>query len=133
MHRGMGIWAGIGVNDTIRPFVRVVRNLTTVLDGAEPEPLDVRIQTTAEDVMSYGFVLPNGDRLFALSKNDVATDHGSVVPATLTFLGPRATGAVGIDVLEGFQQELVTRQTEGGLVVEDLLVEDYPIFVRVIK
>jgi hypothetical protein len=52
------------------------------------------------------------------------------VPATLTFTGRSAEGAVGFDVLEGFQQELITEQAEGGLVIDDLLVKDYPIFVH---
>ncbi len=132
MHRGMDIWAGIGLNPAIRPrpFLRAVRNLTTGQDGAEPAPLDVQIQTEASDVMSYGFSLPDGDRLFALWTNGIAADNDPGVPATLTFSGFRATGAVGIDVLDGFQQELVAQHADRGLVIEGLLVKDYPIFVR---
>jgi hypothetical protein len=130
MHRGMGIWAGIGVNMTIGPFVRVVRNLGIVLDGAVPEALDVRIQTDAGDVLSYGFALPDGDRMLALWTNGVAVDDDRGVPATLTFSGDEATEAIGINVLEGFQQELITTHRGADLVIDGLLLKDYPIFVR---
>jgi hypothetical protein len=134
MHRGMGIWAGVGgeMYDTIRPIARVVRNLSKVLDGAEAAAVDFQIQTEAADVTSYGFTLPDGDRLLALWTNGAAVDDDPGVPATLTFPGSPATGAIGIDVLEGFQQELITEQAGGSLVVRDLFVKDYPILVRLL-
>ena len=130
MHRGMDIRAGISGDSRIEPFVRVVQNLSIVLDGAEPETLYVRIETEAADVMSYGFVLPGGDRMLAIWTNGIAVDDDPGVPATLTFSGTSATSTVGIDVLEGFQQGLATEQVGGGLVIRNLLVKDYPIFVR---
>lgn len=80
--------------------------------------------------MSYGFVLPDGDRMLALWANGVAADDDPGTPATLTFPGDPAVGAIGIDVLEGFQQELVAERSGSDLVIRDLLVKDYPIFVR---
>lgn len=134
MHRGMDIWAGIGgeMYDTIRPIARVVRNLSVVMDGAGPVDLAVQIQTEATDSVSYGFSLPGGDRMLALWTNGAAVDDDPGVVATLTFSGQPATSAVGIDVLHGFQQELVTHQVGEGLVISELLVKDYPIFVRLI-
>jgi hypothetical protein len=132
MHRGMGIWAGIGGEgfDRIRPIARIVRNLGKVLDGAEPANLNVRIESQAEDVMSYGFSLPDGDRMLAVWTNGIAVNHDPGVAATLIFSGSPATGALGIDVLGGFQQQLITEQEGGSLVISGLLVKDYPIFVR---
>jgi hypothetical protein len=128
----MDIWAGIGgeMYDAIRPIARVVRNLSKVLDGAEAGSVDVQIQTDATNVVSYGFVLPDGDRMLALWTNGVAVDEDPGVPATLRFPGLGATDAIGIDVLEGFQQELVTTSAGSELIIENLLVTDYPIFVR---
>jgi hypothetical protein len=132
LHRGEGFWAGFagGTYDTIPTLQQVLRDLGTVLDGAEPEALDVEIETEAPDVLSYGFVLPDGDRMLALWTNGVAVDDDPGVRATLTFSGSSATRAIGSDVLEGFQQELVTERSEADLVIRDLLIKDYPIFVR---
>jgi len=35
-----------------------------------------------------------------------------------------------MDVLNGFQQQLITEQAAGSLVIRNLLVKDYPIFVH---
>jgi hypothetical protein len=128
----MGIWAGAGgeMHDRIHPIPNVVRSLSRVLDGAEPAPLEVQIETEVEDVMSYGFTLPDGDRLFALWTNGVAVEDDPGVPATITFLGDPATSALGLDVLAGFQQSLITERSGSDLVIRDLLVKDYPVFVR---
>jgi hypothetical protein len=132
MHRGMGIWAGLGgeMYETIVPIAMAVRNLSTVLDGAQPIDLTVAIDTQAAEPMSYGFVLPGGDRMFALWTNGGAVDDDPGVPATLTFSGFDPTAVVGIDVINGVQQELITASSAAGLVIEDLLVKDSPIFVR---
>lgn len=70
MHRGTDIWAGIDgeIAATIEPMARVVRNLSTVMDGAQPMALDVQIQTEATHVMSHGFALRNGDRMLACGR-----------------------------------------------------------------
>jgi hypothetical protein len=36
----------------------------------------------------------------------------------------------GIDVLYGFEQELITSMEDGNIVIRDLLVKDYPIILR---
>jgi hypothetical protein len=38
---------------------------------------------------------------------------------------------VGIDVLNGFEQELVTETENGNLVIRNLLIKDYPIIIRI--
>ena len=43
-----------------------------------------------------------------------------------------AQKVAGIDVLNSFEQELVTSIEDGNLVIENLLVEDYPIILHVI-
>ncbi len=132
LHRGMGFWAGIGgrMYDTIPSFVEAAPRLSAVMDGARPERLAVRIESEAEDVATYGFRLPDGGRMLALWTDGAAVDEDPGVPATLTFPGFPATDAMGVDVLEGFQQELVAAQEGGSLIFRDLLVKDYPIFVR---
>jgi hypothetical protein len=52
------------------------------------------------------------------------------VPATLTFSDLAATRAIGIDVLEGFQQQLVATHQGADLVIDGLLVKDFPVFIR---
>lgn len=132
MHRGLGLWAGIAgeAYDTIAPIVRSVRNLSTILDGAEPEALAVEIESEATNVLSYGFIMPNGNRLFALWTNGTAVKKDPGIATTLTFPDFIAEKVIAFDVLNGFRQKLIMQQEGGNLVIRDLLVKDYPILIR---
>ena len=83
--------------------------------------------------MSYTFVLPNGDTLVALWTDGVAVDDDPGVSATLTFPGSSVQSVIGIDVLHGFEQELIIETENGNLVIRSLLVKDYPIILRLIR
>ena len=131
MNLGMGLWAGIGGGyDTIPPAVMAVQSLSTTMAGASPDGLTGRIESEAENIMTYGFSLPNGDHLFALWTNGTAVDDDPGISATLTFPGTSAQKVIGIDVLNGIEQELITETVDANLVIRDLLVKDYPIILR---
>jgi hypothetical protein len=134
MNLGMDVWAGIAgeLYDTIPPVARVVQNLSTVMAGASPFSLSLEIQSEATNIMSYAFSLPNGDTLVALWTNGTAVDDDPGVNTTLTIPGLSARKVVGIDVLNGFEQELITETKNGNLVIRNLLVRDYPIILRLI-
>ena len=105
-------------------------NLNTVMDRARPDSLAVEIESAATNIVSYGFTLPNGDTLFALWTDGAAVDDDPGVRTTLIFPGLSASTVIGIDVLYGFEQELIAETGNGSLVIRDLLVKDYPIIIR---
>jgi hypothetical protein len=128
---GLDVGVGLGGWRPDAPWAYpTLRRLATIMAGATATAVTAEIEGEATDIVSFGFSLPNGDSLFALWTNGIAVDDDPGVAATLTFPGRPATSAVGIDVLEGLQQELIVQQMGGSLVVPDLLVKDYPIFVR---
>jgi hypothetical protein len=132
MHLGMDVGIEpMGFADPNQPWWYPTRqNLFTQMAGATPTSLTVNIESEATDIMSYGFTLPNGDKLFALWTNGVAVEDDAGVITTLTFPGLSAQKVVGIDVLNGFEQQLITSDEDGNLVIHGLLVKDYAIFVR---
>jgi hypothetical protein len=131
MHLGMDVTAGTGgLSDLRRESFFTVQNLSTVMAGAKPASLPVERQSEATNISSYGFSLPNGDRLFALWTDGVAVDDDPGVRATLTFTGLSGQKVTGIDVLHGFEQQLMTDSEGGNLIIRDLLVKDYPIILR---
>jgi len=107
-----------------------IRNLNTVMAGNKPLEITVEIESDATNLMSFGFSLPNGDRLFALWTDGVAVDDDLGVPATLTFPGSSAQSVIGVDVLHGFEQELILELENGDLVIRNFLIKDYPIILR---
>ncbi|MCJ7433818.1 MAG: cellulase family glycosylhydrolase, partial [Anaerolineales bacterium] len=127
---------GLGVNVTINtffqvPFLAPIHNLCDMLAGAEPTDITLSLETNEDaNVRYYAFALPNGDRLVALWTNDEAVEDDPGVSVTLTIPGSSAQKVIGVDVFNGFEQELITGAENGDLVIRDLLVKDYPIILR---
>lgn len=59
----------------------------------------------------------------------VDDDPGQEANLTITDLSPQKV--VGIDVLNGLEQELVTSTEDGNIVISNLLIKDYPIILRI--
>lgn len=134
MHLGMDVSAGFGAeyDYQIPSIVHVTRYLSTIMAGARPESLPIQVQSTATNIMSYTFTMPNGDHLIALWTDGAAVDDDPGVNTTLSFPDSLAQRVIGIDILHGFEQQLVPEQDGTGLVIRDLLVKDYPIILRLI-
>lgn len=59
-----------------------------------------------------------------------AVEYDPGVPSTLTFPGTSAQKVIGIEVLHGFEQELIIEIENGNLVIRNFLIKDYPIILR---
>jgi hypothetical protein len=128
---GMDVGVGLGglQPDAVWSFP-TIRNINTIMAGAEPTSLTVDIQRDAANMMSYSFTLPNGDELFALWTDGIAVDDDPGVKTTLVFPSLTVRKVMGIDVLNGFEQELIAESGNDGLVIRNLVVKDYPIILR---
>lgn len=131
MHLGVDVGISLGGFQTSASWsFPAIRNISTIMAGAAPTSLTVNVEGEATNILSYAFTLPNGDRLFALWTNDkaVITDPG--ISTNLTFPDQSAQRVNIIDALYGFEQELNTDLENGNLIIRNLLVKDYPIFIK---
>ncbi len=134
IHLGMDLTVGVTGNSSFRlESFSVIQNLSTLMAGAKPLSLPVEIKSEATNVRSYSFSLPNENMLLALWTDGVAVDDDPGIEATLTIPGVLAKKVVGIDVIHGFEQEVITSVVDGNLVVRNLLIKDYPIVFRLVK
>ena len=135
MHLGMSVTAGMAGTSHLLdiPRMTVIRNLCTVMTGAEPTNILVNIQSNSTNILNYGFDLPDGDKLLALWADGIAVDDDPGVSSIVTFTGNTYQKVIAIDILNSFQQELTTSVENGNLIIQDLLVKDYPIILRLIK
>ena len=122
-----------GVTSVTGWIYTTMRNLCTVMAGASPDSLAVEIESAVTNIARYGFTLPNGDTLFALWNDDAAVDNDPGVRTTLTFSDLSASKVIAIDVLYGYEQELIAETGNGNLVIRNLLVKDYPFILRLIR
>jgi hypothetical protein len=132
LHLGMDVAASPMVGSGNRIAYSVVGNLSTVMAGNRSLEISVEIESDATHLKSYAFSLPTGDRLFVVWNDNVAVDYDPGIPATLTFPGTSAQKVIGIDVLHGFEQDLIVDNENGDLVVNNFLIKDYPIILRLI-
>jgi hypothetical protein len=131
MHLGLDAGVSAAVNLGLPASYYVVANLFTILAGTVPIDLAVEIESEAKNIVSYGFTHPNGDKVFALWTDNAAVDDYPGVPTNLTFPGMSASRVTGFDVLTAFQQEMITEDENGKLLIRDLMVKDYPIIISI--
>ena len=125
---------------------RANQNVCTIMAGAEPISLPLAIETheksqsflgscqlscnNSKNIRYYSFSLPNGDKLVALWIDGAAVDSYPEINTTVSIPGLSTQKVVGIDVLYGFEQELITSIEDGSTVINNLLVKDYPMILR---
>ena len=131
MNLGMNVTAGnLRIPHAMATAFSAISNLSTIMPGNEPASISVIIETEGLNVTSYGFVLPNGDRLLALWNDGVAADYDPGILSTIVLPSRAGQIAIGIDVLYGYEQELVVTTDGEDLIINDLLIRDYPLIIR---
>jgi hypothetical protein len=134
MHLGMDVTAGIGsalvFDSNWVSIPSTVRNLSTIMAGVKTTNFPIEIDSKAKNIVSYTFSLSTGASLVAFWVNDAASEDSSDVRATLTLPSLTSQHVTSMDVLNGFEQQLVTSNENGNLVIRNLLIKDYPIIIR---
>jgi len=69
------------------------------------------------------------DHHLTLWVDGVASDEDPGIPTTLVVHGFADQTATGFDILHSFGQELIISNEDANLVIQDLLVRDYPLIV----
>lgn len=135
IHLGLDVAPGLAVEpEDVRPSSHsVIRALSTVMAGAQPVDLPVVIESDAINIKYYWFTLSNGDKLLAIWTDGVAVDDDPGIPITLTFPYFSAERVTCLDVLNGLEQQVVTDDEGGNLVIHGFLVKDYPIILKFIN
>jgi len=130
--RAIVMHLGMDIATTVNSYAagNGLRVLCTVMAGALPMDLPAQMQTTATNTVSYTFALPNDDWLVALWTDGIAAEYDPGITTTVTIPGFVDYEVTGIDVLHGFEQQVITSEEDGNLVIRDLLVKDYPIILR---
>lgn len=130
---GLDATAGLCECLECQPKMSVIQGLCTVMAGANPISLPVEIQSEAENIRNYSFSLSSGDKLIALWTDGVAVDEDPGVNANLTVPNLTAKNVMGIDVLNGYQQSITTSNENGNLVIQNLIVRDYPLILHITR
>jgi len=117
-----GMLTQLGLNVTVRAIGTnfepqiinpAMTKFFTVMAGAAPDSLPVAIEKVpadTTDITQYGFTFQNDSDMVILWRDvepqPLANDPG--VPVTITLAGFAGRPATGVDVLHGFEQQLIT-------------------------
>ena len=133
-NRGLNLWAGVAVDYIYPKIVQAVRNLNTILSGAEPiENIVVEIKSEAQLYQKFVFSIPNGNYLVFLWTDGVANDDDPGVSSTVIIPGFGGWDAIGVDPLYGYEQKLISENNSDNLMINDFLIKDYPIAIYLKK
>lgn len=133
MNLGMDVATGFALENTgeLPHLQHIIENLCTVMAGHEAIDMPVAIDMDYDGPAAYcAFRYPNGDRMLAVWTDGIAQEFDPGVSATIAFPSLAARGVTGIDVLQGIEQELVFEMDGNSTIIHDLLIKDYPIFIR---
>ncbi|MCK5031956.1 MAG: hypothetical protein KAR64_10860, partial [Thermoplasmatales archaeon] len=139
-----GIMMNLGIDVIVSQFyavpeehpmqiVNTIRNLCTIMAGNRAIDLPVEIQSEATDITSYTFSLTNGDKLITLWTDGIAVEDDPGISADLIVNDTSAEKVVAIDVLNGYQQSVITTDEDGNLIIENLIVRDYPVVLHIVR
>ncbi len=130
LHLGNDVAAGLGGMTSQRPVqYNTIRNIANVFAGTHVEEFAIDVQTESKDFKAFTFAGTDGSRLVALWTDGVAVDDDPGIPSIIEIPGFAGWNATGIDILNGFEQKLMTSDGTG-LVIRGLLMKDYPIIIR---
>jgi ankyrin repeat protein len=113
-----------------------MRTISSVMDGAEPVAVPIKIRTDIKKeypLEAYTFSLPDNQRLLALWIWRKGEDDWPGIKTDVTLEGVKARRVIGVDTLNGFEQELKTRITKNGILLRGLRIKDYPLILRLEK
>jgi hypothetical protein len=124
-HLGMDVGVATGGK-------QVIRRLATVMAGAEPVDLGAKVRSKAQDVVVYAFSAPDGSHLVALWTNGKAVEADRGARATAGIPGARGRDGDGHRRAPRLRAALVVEDVDGDLVIQHLLIKDYPIIIRTV-
>lgn len=107
-----------------------LRTLCTIMDSAKPTELEVGFSNKSREFDNYNFALPDNGLLVAVWLPDKSVDKHPGVRTDVVVKKVNAGRVVGIDTLNGFEQELGFKEEGDQLVIPNLLIRDYPMVLR---
>jgi hypothetical protein len=122
-----------GLSSQRRIHFNTIRNIANVFSGVYAEDFAVEVQTESQNFKAFTFAGVDGSRLIAIWTDGIAVNDDTGIPSIIVLPGFSGWNATGIDILNGFEQKLISNNENGNLVFHDLLIKDYPIIIRLSK
>ena len=124
LHLGNDVSTGVGTWGAMPFHSNTTKNIANIFAGTSANAFDVEIQTDDQNVKAFTFAKTDGSKQVAVWTDGVAAEIDSGILAALTIPDFSGGQVTGIDVLYGFEQEMITSSENGDLVIRDFLLKD---------
>lgn len=130
---GMDISVGTSGTDTTgRPAeARMIRNMAYLMEGLKAAPLSVEVNSTSEFIRYYTFENADGDPYIVIWNDVEAKVESEDIEASLVINSGTADSVIAVNPYLLNSQQLVFENTAAGVVIDQLLIKDYPIMIQI--
>ncbi len=133
INRGMDISVGTsGTNAYERLYEGImIRNMAYLLDGLDAVDFPVRVNSQSQLVRYYTFIDQTGKHYLVLWNDDAAVVDDDGTTCNLTMPDLSASVVTVYDPFNSLQQELNFTNGDNGLVLDGMLLSDYPKIIMI--
>jgi hypothetical protein len=113
-----------------QPAYYVMRTLCTVLDSFQPEQFKVEIKSE-KDHLVYTLAKGN-EKAVAVWLTGSVGDEDPAVQTDIIIPGQKFSKAIGVDIINGTEQQLVIETKDNDTVIKAILLKDWPLIIKLI-
>jgi hypothetical protein len=113
-----------------QPAYYVLRTLCTAFESVSPTERVVRTRSVRKNLDMFTFRKTDGTELVALWTSGRGRDRSPERRTDITLPGVRFQRAVGVDTLNGVEQELKLIVRDGNTTLPGMLIKDYPVVLK---
>lgn len=133
INRGLDILVGTGgTNSYERVYEgRMIRNMAYLLEGLDAVGLPVNVESKLEKVRYYTFEDAQGNLYLAIWNDNTAAVNCEGIECNISIPNTSSDFVTAMDPLNSLQQNLIASNKAGSLVLEKVILKDYPLIIKV--
>jgi len=133
INRGMDISLGLGGTNAYERVCegRMIRNLSYLLEGLEVFSFPVNVESDSKLVRYYTFKDAQGNLYLTIWNDNAAAVNYDGIECNISIPNTASKSVLVMDPFNAFQQKLVTVNNGGDLMLEKVVLKDYPMVIKI--
>jgi hypothetical protein len=108
----------------------IQRTLSTLLDDVKPAEIELEFSNRPARLELWTFTRGNGERLVAFWIPGQARDKSVEIETDVVLKGIKCDKAVGVDIINGREQELHVERQRDNTIIKGMLIQDFPVCMK---
>lgn len=129
-HRGQGFVVGLAENLEHTYKQPVIENLNTLLAGASPVEINIKVEPGVENLQVFSFEDGEGNLLITVWRDVAAQETDEGLPVSLTIQQTGLKSYQAVDVILGISQGLIFVENADSTLLPEIIIRDYPLVIQ---